>query len=367
MPPKNRRSKSDPVPVRFFFPSESKMPPKIVGSTIILVIFTTLHVILYYYAVVECDLSTTTNYIYKECDGLEVMQSSNALDLRFIPDNMEFKHPPRNLATEVPTNYEGKDFYSRALQHSKLAQLELNEFLTSDESESDDDEGNNETNDQSDKKAKKWDKYHALLQDNKQFWEAYLRKRREKKKAEKNKAKYFSDDADSDTEQEAAEDADDFFVEEPTVKKNKKAKSKDGEEPKLQNMDVGEKRDKAIDERKIPSTAYDDSRFAALFSPEYAIEPTDPQFKRSATYARQLAQKQQKDNMDLSAEGEHMKLERKRLSSDDSGMMKGQDEGLDPLKSRKDTYELSSLVKSIKMKSKQVQLPFDGKTRKDKK
>lgn len=55
----------------------------------------------YYFAVVECDSSATANYIYKECDGLELKQSSNALDLRFIPDNMEFKHPPRDVATEV--------------------------------------------------------------------------------------------------------------------------------------------------------------------------------------------------------------------------------------------------------------------------
>ena len=50
---------------------------------------------------VECDSSATADYIYKECDGLEFIQSSNALDLRFIPDDMEFKYPPRDVATEV--------------------------------------------------------------------------------------------------------------------------------------------------------------------------------------------------------------------------------------------------------------------------
>ncbi|TKY58310.1 Pre-rRNA-processing protein esf1 [Spatholobus suberectus] len=86
----------------------------------------------------------------------------------------------------------------------------------------------------------------------------------------------------------------------------------------------------------------------------------------SATYARQLAWKQQNDNADSSAEREHTKLKGKQLSSDDSGMMKkAVEEGLDALKSKKDTYELASLVKSIKMKSKQVQLPSDGKRRKD--
>lgn len=418
----------------------------------------------YYFALVECDSSATADYIYEQCNGLEFKQSSNALDLRFIPDNMEFKSPPQDVATEVPANYEGKDFYSRALQHSKvnlsweedeplraktlnrkltdaqLAQFELKEFLASDESESNDSKDNNETDDQLDKRARKQAKYRDLLlqsgvdsdggdehynaqdmevtfntgledlskhimekKDKKSetVWDAYLKKRREKKKARKNKTKYSSDDDDSDdTDQEATEEADDFFIEEPAVKKRKKAQNKVDEEHKPQEMNgldkvskeelellladdkgtdtslkgynlklkkgKGKRRENAIDEEKIPNSSYDDPRFAALFSPDYAIDPTDPQFKRSAVYARQLAKKQQKDNADSSAEREHTKLKGKQLSSDDSGMMKmGEEEGSDALKSKKDAYELSSLVKSIKMKSKQIQLPSDVMTRKD--
>lgn len=55
----------------------------------------------YYYGVVECDSSATADYLYNACDGLEVERSSNVLDLRFIPDSMEFKHEPRDFATEV--------------------------------------------------------------------------------------------------------------------------------------------------------------------------------------------------------------------------------------------------------------------------
>lgn len=55
----------------------------------------------YYYGVAECDSSATADYLYKSCDGIELERSSNKLDLRFIPDSMEFAHPPRDIATEV--------------------------------------------------------------------------------------------------------------------------------------------------------------------------------------------------------------------------------------------------------------------------
>lgn len=233
--------------------------------------------------------------------------------------------------------------------------MELNEFLTSDVSESDDDEDNNETDDQPDKKARKRDKYRALLvsgngsdeedaehgdvqdmevtfntglediskhimekKDKKSetVWEAYLRKRREKRKARKNKSKYSSDDDDdsNDTDQEATEEADDFFIEEPAAKKRKNEQNKNDKDHELKDRDgvdkaskeelellladdkgteaalkgynlkfkkgKGKKNENAIDEGKIPNSAYDDPRFAALVSPDYAIDPTDPQFKR---------------------------------------------------------------------------------------
>jgi len=83
-------------------------------------------------------------------------------------------------------------------------------------------------------------------------------------------------------------------------------------------------------------------------------------------YARQLAQKQQKGREELSVEREHVKFPKEtQLSSDGSGMkQKGGEEGSDELKSKQDKLELSSLVKSIKMKSKQIQLSSDGNTKK---
>ncbi|CAL5213819.1 unnamed protein product [Lathyrus oleraceus] len=415
----------------------------------------------YYFALVECDSSATADHIYKENDGVEFEHSSNPLDLRFIPDNMEFKQPPKDVATETPANYENKDFYSRALQHSKveltwdedeparantlkrkfndeqLAQLEMDELVASDESESDDSEDNNETVGHADKKARKKEMYLDLLGNNsdkdaeedgvqdmevtfntglediskhimekkdkksKSVWEEYLRKQREKKRARKNKSKYSSDDDDDsdNTDQQAAGEAEDFFMEEPdiTKKKKKKAESKNDKDQKLKDMDgvskeelellladdkgtdtglkgynlkfkkgKGKKTEGVIDEAKIPNSAYDDPRFASIYSPDFAIDPTDPQFKRSAVYARQLAQKQQKGHMELPEEKEHTKFPKETKLSGDSGMMqKVGEEGLDDLKSNKDKLELSSMVKSIKMKSKQIQLSTNSKTKKD--
>lgn len=148
-------------------------------------------------------------------------------------------------------------------------------------------------------------------------WEAHLRKRREKKKASKSKSKHSSSDDDdiSDTDEEALEQEDDFFMDDPPTKKRKKEQSKSNKEQKHQdtdgvdkatkeelellladdqgtnagirgyNLKIKKAKDKrvkeTIDEGKIPTADFDDPRFAALFtSPDYVLDPTDPQFKR---------------------------------------------------------------------------------------
>jgi len=47
---------------------------------------------------------------------MEIEKSSNLLDLRFVPDDTEFEHPPKEVAKEVPSNYKQPDWFTKALQ-----------------------------------------------------------------------------------------------------------------------------------------------------------------------------------------------------------------------------------------------------------
>ncbi|XP_009767399.1 pre-rRNA-processing protein esf1 [Nicotiana tabacum] len=408
----------------------------------------------YYYAVVECDSSATADYLYKTCDGVEFERTSNKLDLRFIPDSMEFKHQARDIATEAPADYEGLDFHTRALQHSnieltwdedepqrirtlkrkfnadQLADMELKEFLASDDSESDDSEEGDGTEDKSVKKKKKQDRYRALLQSgegsdgnnedddqdmevtfntgledlskrilekkdkqSETVWEAVLRKKREKKKARKGKSKDSSDDETSDSDQEPIEEPEDFFIEEPSkdsqhqsTRKGKQSveASEEAEASRAElellladdkggdanlkgyNMKPkkakGKKGKELPNEDKLPSIDYEDPRFSSLFkSPLFALDPTDPQFKRSAVYARQLAQKQHKAEEEIVKAKQQPGIAAPLQPSSTLEAVTSEKLQSDNLPSTKEKHELSSLVKSIKMKSQQMSLPSQGK------
>lgn len=146
-------------------------------------------------------------------------------------------------------------------------------------------------------------------------WETYLRNRKEKKKARKNRSKSSSEDESSDTDREPAEEPDDFFVDDTRVKKSKEvgrsAQKRKGtqETPEKAEASLAElellladvngdanlkgynlkpkkakgKKGKEIpDEGKIPTIdPSNDPRFSSLLSsPLFALDPTNPEFRR---------------------------------------------------------------------------------------
>uniref|UniRef100_A0A7S2RA69 NUC153 domain-containing protein n=1 Tax=Mucochytrium quahogii TaxID=96639 RepID=A0A7S2RA69_9STRA len=74
----------------------------------------------YYFAVVVFDSVQTADIVYKNCDGVEFERSSIVFDLRFIPDELEIERPIRDQALSVSEDYQPPEFYSKALQSSKV-------------------------------------------------------------------------------------------------------------------------------------------------------------------------------------------------------------------------------------------------------
>eukprot|EP00127_Corallochytrium_limacisporum_P004384 Clim_evm18s159 gene=Clim_evmTU18s159 len=61
----------------------------------------------YYYCIAECDTVQTAESIYDTLDGNEIELTMNRLDLRFVPDDVEFeKERLKDEADEVPDSYE---------------------------------------------------------------------------------------------------------------------------------------------------------------------------------------------------------------------------------------------------------------------
>ena len=75
----------------------------------------------YYYAVAEFDSVKTAMGVYHECDGIEYERSSFKLDLRYVDDETSFENREvRDVATDIPPDYEAPDFQVKALQHSNV-------------------------------------------------------------------------------------------------------------------------------------------------------------------------------------------------------------------------------------------------------
>ena len=75
----------------------------------------------YYFAVIECDSTKTAEAIYRECDSAEFQNSSNVLELSYVPDEMKIEQKPRDTSTSLPdvSEYVPPQFVTTALQQTK--------------------------------------------------------------------------------------------------------------------------------------------------------------------------------------------------------------------------------------------------------
>lgn len=76
----------------------------------------------YYFAIAECDSLETANILYEELDDVELQDSAMALELRFVPDDLDLSaREVRDTSTGISHNYKPPEHFSiDALQHTKV-------------------------------------------------------------------------------------------------------------------------------------------------------------------------------------------------------------------------------------------------------
>jgi hypothetical protein len=74
----------------------------------------------YYYAIITCDSVGTARALYDSMDGREYLSTANSFDLRFVPDEVTFDDKPRDECIKLPSSYKPNDFVTEALTHSKV-------------------------------------------------------------------------------------------------------------------------------------------------------------------------------------------------------------------------------------------------------
>ncbi|KAL0584569.1 hypothetical protein ABG067_005592 [Albugo candida] len=74
----------------------------------------------YYYAIVKCDSVKTAKIIADQCDQMEYETSSNVLDVRFVPNDMEFTNPPKESCQSIPDAYKPSLFATKVLQQTDV-------------------------------------------------------------------------------------------------------------------------------------------------------------------------------------------------------------------------------------------------------
>lgn len=60
----------------------------------------------YYYAIIYCNSPKTANFLYDEYNGFEFENSNILLNLSIVPDDIKFEQKVKEMANEVPADYE---------------------------------------------------------------------------------------------------------------------------------------------------------------------------------------------------------------------------------------------------------------------
>ncbi|XP_070492045.1 ESF1 homolog [Chironomus tepperi] len=269
----------------------------------------------YYYAVVEFDSEKSADIVYKECDGLEYESTANRLDLRFIPDDMEFDDEPKDTCTELPdlAKYEPRIFFTTALQHAKVeltwdetdvgrqeisdklftdkrnevSDRELRKFVAfSSESENDDDEEeSNVDSDNIDNASKsgksKIDLYKALLDE--------VNQKEEEKKKQQVEMEYSWGIGSLDKKKEQAVETQEELTPFEKILEKKKLKKKAKKEQRKKKLKGGEDEN----ENGYSSSDFDD---IDMNDPYFAEEFANGEFKMPSKKSSKNKKNQKSDD-----------------------------------------------------------------------
>ncbi|CAB4385106.1 unnamed protein product [Rhizophagus irregularis] len=275
----------------------------------------------YYYAVVDCDTVETARHIYQQCDGAEFESTSNSFDLRFIPDDLEFNDELKDECFQAPDMYEPVDFVTDALQYSSVKltwdgddpdrvktirqtlskknidDMDFKNYIASSSEESDQEMEITFTPGLSEVAAVNSEK--AI--ENETSLETYLRKQREKRKEKKNaKEKQMENTSDDDN---VGRNSNNLHLINSNISKpkSKKPHKFSKEEHKEADRQKAELELLVMDDEKEDDDDFEinvnDSRFAALHeSHHFAIDPSNPQFKKTKSMGKLLEERQRRQS-----------------------------------------------------------------------
>ena len=72
----------------------------------------------YYFAIANFKTTKYAEKVYDEIDGYEFEQTSNTIDIRYVPHGIRFPNEPTQTCDALPKNYKPNDFFTRSLQHT---------------------------------------------------------------------------------------------------------------------------------------------------------------------------------------------------------------------------------------------------------